>query len=259
MQVPKILKVKDPDAVKDKPLHPHLPQPPACVLLCSPIRTGKSTLISNMLLNPAFYGPEFFDSVKIISSTINNDLTSRFLKEHFDVEDHYDDSMVDQLIEAQKSFKKADQPEVAVILDDILGALKSGSRVNTLSARFRHYNIRLLLFSTQVFRYVSNVVRQNTTNLIVGSPFPNHKELLKIAEEFGDVVGGQDNWLLIYHTACRERYDFLHMDLQSNPVKCYRNFTDLISEGEHILGGSHPEGIIDQTSESPDGMISEAK
>ena len=91
MQVPKILKVKDPDTVKDKPLHPHLPQPPACVLLCSPIRTGKSTLISNMLLNPAFYGPEFFDSVKIISSTINNDLTSRFLKEHFDVEDHYDD------------------------------------------------------------------------------------------------------------------------------------------------------------------------
>ena len=115
------------------------------------------------------------------------------------------------------------------------------------------------MFSTQVFRYVSNVVRQNTTNLIVGSPFPNHKELLKIAEEFGDVVGGQDNWLLIYHTACRERYDFLHMDLQSNPVKCYRNFTDLISEGEHILGGSHPEGIIDQTSESPDRMISEAR
>jgi hypothetical protein len=72
-----------------------------------------------------------------------------------------------------------------VILDDILGSLKSGSLVNTLSARFRHYNIKLLLFSTQVFRYVSNVVRQNCTDLIVGSPFPNRKELLKIAEEYG--------------------------------------------------------------------------
>jgi hypothetical protein len=59
--------------------------------------------------------------------------------------------------------------------------------------------------------------------------------LLKIAEEFGDVVGGQENWLLIYKTACRPRYDMLHMDLQSNPVRCYRNFTTLISEGEHIL------------------------
>ena len=238
MEIPTILKVKDPDHVKIKPLHPHLPQPPACVLLCSPIRTGKSTLISNLLLNPSFYGPEFFDETMIISNTINNDLTSRFLKEHFDVSDHYEDSMVERLIERQKSFKKKqDQPEVALILDDILGSLKTGSLVNTLSARFRHYNIKLLLFSTQVFRYVSNVVRQNTTNLIVGSPFPNHKELMKIAEEFGDVVGGQENWLLIYRTACQERYDFLHMDLQSNPVKCYRNFTTLISEGEHIVGG----------------------
>jgi len=256
MQVPKILKVKDPDHVKIKPLHPHLPQPPACVLLCSPIRTGKSTLISNLLLNPAFYGPEYFDETMIISNTINNDVTSRFLKEHFDVSDHYEDSMVERLIERQKSFKKKeDQPEVALILDDILGSLKTGSLVNTLSARFRHYNIKLLLFSTQVFRYVSNVVRQNTTNFIVGSPFPNHKELLKIAEEFGDVVGGQENWLRIYKTACRSRYDMLHMDLQSNPVRCYRNFTTLISEGERTLvseaddtedGGGEPSDEPDE-------------
>ena len=71
-------------------------------------------------------------------------------------------------------------------------------------------------------------------NLIVGSPFPNHKELLKIAEEFGDVVGGQENWLRIYRAATPERYDFLHMDLQSNPVKCYRCFHKLISVGENL-------------------------
>ena len=180
----KILKVKDASTGKSKPLHPHLPQPPACVLMVSPVKTGKSTIISNLLLNDKFYGPEYFDDVMVISNTINNDLTSRFIKEHFDVEDHYNDAMIEKLIERQTSFKKKeDQPEVALVLDDILGSLKSGSLVNTLSARFRHYNIKLLLFSTQVFRYVSNVVRQNTTDLIVGSPFPNRKELLKIAEE----------------------------------------------------------------------------
>jgi hypothetical protein len=232
----KILKVKDGDTGKSKPLHPHLPEPPACVLMVSPVKTGKSTIISNLLLNDKFYGPEYFDEVMVISNTINNDLTSRFIKEHFDVEDHYNDSMIEKLIERQTSFKKADQPEVAVILDDILGSLKSGSLVNTLSARFRHYNIKLLLFSTQVFRYVSNVVRQNCTDLIVGSPFPNRKELLKIAEEYGDVCGGQENWLKIYAAATPERYNFLYMDLQANPVKCYRNFEVLISEGENILG-----------------------
>ena len=65
-----------------------------------------------------------------------------------------------RMVERQMSYKKKDQPEVALILDDILGSLKSGSRVNTLSARFRHYNIKLLLFSTQVFRYVRRTCHQ---------------------------------------------------------------------------------------------------
>ena len=91
----KILKVKDADTGKSKPLHPHLPEPPACVLMVSPVKTGKSTIISNLLLNDKFYGPEYFDEVMVISNTINNDLTSRFIKEHFDVEDHYNDSMMD--------------------------------------------------------------------------------------------------------------------------------------------------------------------
>ena len=218
--------------------------------MVSPVKTGKSTIINNLLLNESFYGHEYFDDVYVISNTINNDMTSRFIKEHFDVEDHYNDAMIDGLVDRQISYKKKDQPEVALILDDILGSLKAGSRVNTLSARFRHYNIKLLLFSTQVFRYVNNVVRQNTTDLIVGSPFPNRKELLKVAEEYGSVVGGQQNWLKIYAAATPERYNFLYMDLQSNPVKCYRNFEVLVSEGENIVGAKDISKETDGTGTS---------
>ena len=57
----KILKVKDFDEGPKKPLPENLPQPPTCVLMVSPVKTGKSTIISNLLLNPAFYGPEYFD------------------------------------------------------------------------------------------------------------------------------------------------------------------------------------------------------
>ena len=46
---PRILKVRDPPSHKIKPLHPHLPQPPACVLMVSPVKTGKSTIISNLI------------------------------------------------------------------------------------------------------------------------------------------------------------------------------------------------------------------
>ena len=79
---------------------------------------------------------------------------------------------------------------------------------------------------------VNHVARQNCQNLIITSPFPNFKEMLKIAEEFGDVVGGQKAFLAIYKYATPERYNFLHMDLQSNPVKCYKNFDELIAEGQ---------------------------
>ena len=48
---PRILKVRDPPSHKIKPLHPHLPQPPSCVLMVSPVKTGKSTIISNLLRN----------------------------------------------------------------------------------------------------------------------------------------------------------------------------------------------------------------
>tara|TARA_R110000824_G_scaffold379_8_gene2757 strand:+ start:909 stop:1172 length:264 start_codon:yes stop_codon:yes gene_type:complete len=81
----------------------------------------------------------------------------------------------------------------------------------------------------------SPIIRQNATNVIVGSPFPNQKELGKMAEEYGDNFGGQDKWLEIYHLATPNRYDFLHMDFQANPPKAYHNFEKLIAEGPNIL------------------------
>ena len=108
MNTPKILKVKDPEFLNKnkKPLHPHLPQPHALVLHCSPVKTGKSTIISNLLLSDQMYGQDYFDRVKIISNTIENDNTSRFLKEAFDTEDHYEDRMIADLINTQSKFEK---------------------------------------------------------------------------------------------------------------------------------------------------------
>ncbi len=236
----KILKVQDPKHLKTKPLHEYLPEPPALVMMISPVKTGKSTIISNLLLNDNFYGPDYFDSVHIVSNTINNDLTSRFLAERFDVEDNYNDELIHNLVKKQESYAKKDQPEIALILDDVLGSIKKNSEVNMLATRFRHYNIKLLLFSSQVFRYVSNVIRANSTNVIIGSPFPNSKELFKIAEEYGDLVGGPENWIKIYRTATPNRYDFLHMSIQDNPVKCYHNFETLISVGDKFVVDEPP-------------------
>jgi hypothetical protein len=222
---PQVLRVQDPDKAESaiiKPLHENLPQPPACVLMVSPVKTGKSTIISNLLLNDNFYGQDYFDEVNIISNTIANDTTSRFLMKAFDCQDHYDDSMIDSIVERQRKLKKEEQPSMAVILDDVLGSLKREAKVNHLASRFRHYNIQLLLIST---------------NVIIGSPFPNQKELGKISEEFGDMFGGPRSFMKIYKIATPQRYNFLHLDLQENPPKAYKNFETLVAIGDKIVYG----------------------
>ena len=207
---------------------------------CNNISVSNSTIISNMLLGDSemgfFDAQERFDSTTIISNTIANDITSRFLKQAFDTHDSYDDSIIDGIVNKQKSYSKEEQPNIAVILDDCLGSIRREARINHLASRYRHFNIRLLVISSQNFRACSPIIRQNATNVIVGSPFPNQKELGKLSGEYGDMFGGQENWLKIYKKATPEKYSFLHMDFQNNPPRAYRCFEELIAEGPNIIG-----------------------
>jgi len=239
MNAPQVLPVVDPHNVKPKPHHPHLPKVGvdvpgggALLLMISPVKTGKSTIINNLMLNENFYGQYFFDDVQIISNTIANDVTSRFLNKAFNVTDHYSDEVIDNLVARQKRLKKADQPQMALILDDCLGSIKRESKINHLCSRYRHFSIKFLCISSQKFKgSVSPIIRANATDVIVGSPFPNQKELFAIAEEYGDLFGGADNWIKLYRTATPNKYDFAYMDLQSNPPLFYSNFDKVVGVG----------------------------
>lgn len=243
-QGPKIIPVKDPEGEDDRfsDIHPFLPQISgygggALLLLLSPVKTGKSTIINNLLLNKDFYdAQELFDMTHIISNTIANDITSRFLQKAFDTHDHYDDGIIDSIVNRQKSFEKEEQPQIAMVLDDCLGSIKREARVNHLASRYRHYGIRLLIMSSQKFvGAVSPVVRANATNVIIGSPYPNQKELASICEVYGDMYGSPEQMMALYKAATPDRYDFIHLDLQSNPPLMYRNFDQLIAEGDRNL------------------------
>ena len=222
MDIPLMKKVVDPedDYKPKKTIHPNLPNVQgfgggAVILMISPIKTGKSTIISNLMLSDDCYGQEYFDETTIISPSIQNCITSRFLRDTFDVYDYYSDDLIQQIIDKQKSYKKKDQPEIAIILDDCLGVIPLNSKVNALASRARHLNIRLLLFSTQKFMgAVSPVVRANA-------------------------FGGKEQFLKIYKLATPNRYDFLHLNLQENPPIAYHNFEKVVAIGDKIINDNN--------------------
>ena len=97
---PIVIPVRPEEKTKpDKEVHPNLMQLPSVTMLASPICTGKSTIISNLLLNEDFYGQHFFDKVVIFSNTIMNCTTSRFLCKRFECHTQYTDEKLQELIE----------------------------------------------------------------------------------------------------------------------------------------------------------------
>tara|TARA_R110000744_G_scaffold163657_1_gene280667 strand:- start:55 stop:840 length:786 start_codon:yes stop_codon:yes gene_type:complete len=231
---PKILPIKEEENEKEKYHHPYLPDvgvgakgKGSCLCLLSPRQTGKSTIASNLFLSPAFFGDKpngekFFDEIYVISPTINLDRTSRFLKKRCVTFDTYHPDIIKGILETQMSFEEEDRPEIAIFLDDCVGVMDK--EIAFLSTKSRHFNIKLLAVSSQKFRgALDPILRANITDLIVGSPFPNQRDLIAIAEEFGDQFGGQDNWLKLYKQATPKKYDFAYCKL-TNPSRMFNNF-----------------------------------
>ena len=69
-------------------------------------------------------------------------------------------------------------------------------------------------------------------------------ELDKISLEFSGMFGGDDNFRKIYHKATEVRYDFLYLDLQSNPARAFRNFEEQLAEGDRLMFGGEIKNKI---------------
>ena len=232
---PKVFKVKDPDPDdKFSGIHPHLPQPPALLLIVGSVKAGKSNLLVNICCNPQFGYSEALQ-FKIISNTLNADPKGKLMNKYFDCEDHYSDDMITDLIESQKKYEDFDRPQIGLILDDILTKdFKKSNAVSFLATRFRHYGIGLLAFTTQSFRAVSGLIRNNATDVIIMKQ-QNSKELEKINEEYGDLF--PNIFMDLYKKAIEDAtlfiFIFRYPNIASNCL--YVRFETKIAEGEKKL------------------------
>jgi len=231
--VPKILKVKDlkeDDRFGD--IHENLPKMPCLALLIGSVRSGKSNLLVNFFMNDAFY-KGMFDTITFISNTLGTDNKGVLLSKYFNCFDHYEDDMISGIMKEQAQYKRDERPSYALILDDILTQdFSKSNAVSFFSTRFRHY-IDFYLISTQSFRAVSGMIRNNANAIFICRQ-QNKMELEKIAEEYGGMVGGKENFFKWYKEIHKEQYSVMYLDLQSNPARILRNFEEVLwKDDEH--------------------------
>ena len=153
------------------------------------------------------------------------------MNKYFDCEDHYTDEMITDIIESQKKYEDFERPSIALVLDDILTKdFKKSNAVSFLATRFRHYGIGLLAFTTQSFRAVSGLIRNNATDVIIMKQ-QNSKELEKINEEYGDLFPGI--FMELYKRAIEDQpFSFLYLDMQTSPATAYIRFETKIASGD---------------------------
>jgi len=218
---PKVLKVKD-EAPSEKfdDIHKNLPQMPALCLIIGSVRSGKSNLLTNYFCNSDFYKDKF-DVVKFISTTLHTDNKGKILSKHFDCIDHYEDHIINDIKKSQGEYEdKSERPTYALVMDDVLTKdFKKSNEVSFFSTRFRHY-IDFYIIAVQSFRAVSGMIRNNATDVIICKQ-QNAKELEKIAEEYGGMVGGRDKFMELYNEAHKDRYSFLYLKLSENPAQAF--------------------------------------
>tara|TARA_R110000796_G_scaffold251691_2_gene383709 strand:+ start:1656 stop:2447 length:792 start_codon:yes stop_codon:yes gene_type:complete len=256
-----ILPVKPPSIERKIKIHPNLPDVNggACILDIASPRQGKTTRIVNYFQNPNFMAGKF-DQVYIYSSTITNgDATARFLMEQYGetIFSEYSDKHLQSIIDYQDSIPKAVRPNISIVFDDFISFdnIKKNSLCFRIASSYRHHNIKMLYYSSQLYKAVPNVVRQSINYLIM-SANANSKEIMKIAEECGQRFGGIKSFHSLLKEATVRPYSFLYLDLYGQPAKAYSNFDKLIYEGKaintpalNVDGCELPEGSEDDEEE----------
>ena len=212
-----------------RPIHPMLPKADKGSLLITTasVRSGKTNLLTNIFGNSNFYR-DAFDAVYIFSSTIAQDQTGRRLKEMFPntTYDTFDENKLQRILDYQLQQDDDEREAIAIMLDDLPNYLKPKSLFFTLASNYRHFGIGLLSYSVQSFKMIPPIVRNNATNLLLGTLNPSQLE--QVSQEYSDHFGGKDNFKRMYRIAVPERFNFLYMRMDEHPAILHKNFDEKI-------------------------------
>jgi GTPase SAR1 family protein len=207
-----------------------VPKLPMRSMLVGPSSSGKTVLLSNMILD--IYR-DCFSRIYIWSPSINVDSTwlpvKDYIRDHIKPNerekiyfDSYESSELEaviktqqKVIDYQKEQKHKDLYQILILVDDFIddpSFTRKSQLLHQLYIRGRHYMISTIT-ATQVYKAVSPVIRKNMTHLFIYR-LRNYADLEAIVEELSAVYD-KKTLLEIYHAAIDEPYSFLYVNLMS--------------------------------------------
>ena len=207
-----------------------VPKLPMRSMLVGPSSSGKTVLLSNMVLD--IYR-DCFSRIYVWSPSIEVDSTWKPVKDY--IRDHikpnerekiyfdsYDPAELEQVINTQKKVidyqkeqKHKDLYQILIIVDDFADNpdfTRKSTLLHQLYIRGRHYMISTIT-ATQAYKQISPIVRKNMTHLFIYR-LRNYADLEAIIEELSAVYD-KKTLLQIYHEAIDEPYSFLYVNLMS--------------------------------------------
>ena len=205
-----VLAVAGDAAPRPKWLADHLQTPPFLVSILAPVKSGKTTTIVNIVLNPALYR-KAWSRVYLVSPTARVDDTFAPLVA--------DPAATAYVPASPKEFEAAiasvitavgegDEPSVLVV-DDCVNLIGGSSVFLGLCTRYRHLKLSIIV-ATQYFKALPPVVRSNTSMFLVFR-LTNEKELMAwLEEEAGNFPPRELE--AAYRAVTKNKYHFLRVD-----------------------------------------------
>lgn len=208
----------------DVVIHPYLPTHPAILAIVAPRKSGKTTLLVNLLTRKEMF-KNFFHIIHIWSPTLMLDNKWQTVTKHLPEDCLHMQFNDQEFLQIMESFAEADEnikknkkkPNVLFVFDDSASEKGLFSRSFTspaVKAAFtgRHYNISMWIVS-QSYKAISPGFRNNIFHWVIFDT-PNEKEGSKMAEELSGPLNSKQ-FLDLLHKVTSEPYQFLYINFES--------------------------------------------
>ena len=195
-----------------RPLATMIEKGGGCLGIFSPPGSGKSNLLTNLILREEFLKDLFDGGLYLISPTIHSDLTAEKMIDYCDfVEDEMTEELLGGIYKNIMSIPKEDRQLSCIIFDDCLGsrAMRQHTILNKMISSCRHMKT-LFIFSLQAIKGLTPNLRSCLSHTISFYQ-PSNKQFNDLVE-LHSFFGGEEEFTKNYEEACNPKYGFIFND-----------------------------------------------